>query len=99
MQRVAVAEIGDIQAFERPILEALIAMPGERGTMRVLVAHLKSKRPKFPQDAVGGAFEDRDDTAIQARTLLRSLTQRAAEAVALRVLVHSRLARTRDPWS
>lgn len=96
-QSVAVPEIGDIQAFERPILEALIAMPGERGTMRVLVAHLKSKRPKFLQDAVGGALEDRDDAAIQARALLRSLTQRAAEAVALRVLVHSRLARTREP--
>lgn len=96
-QSVAVPEIGDIQAFERPILEALIAMPGERGTMRVLVAHLKSKRPNFLQDAVGGALEDRDDAAIQARALLRSLTQRAAEAVALRVLVHSRLARTREP--
>lgn len=96
-QSVAVPEIGEIKAFERPILEALIEMPGERGTMRVVVAHLKSKRPKFLQDAAGEALEDRDDAAIQARALLRSLTQRAAEAVALRVLVHSRLARTREP--
>ena len=96
-QSVAVPEIGEIKTFERPILEALIETPGERGTMRVLVAHLKSKLPKFLHDAAGEALEDRDAAAIQARALLRSLTQRAAEAVALRVLMHSRLARARAP--
>jgi endonuclease/exonuclease/phosphatase family metal-dependent hydrolase len=96
-QIVAVPEIGEHSAFERPILEALIEMPGERGTMRVLVAHLKSKRPKFLQNEAGEALEDRDDPGVQARAMLRSLTIRAAEAVALRVLVHARLARTREP--
>ena len=96
-QWVAVPELGEHKAFERPILEALIELPGERGTMRVLVAHLKSKRPKFLQDAAGEPLEDRDDPAIQARATLRSLAMRAAEAVALRVLVHARLARTREP--
>jgi endonuclease/exonuclease/phosphatase family metal-dependent hydrolase len=96
-QVVAVPDIGEHKGFERPILEALIEMPGERGTMRVLVAHLKSKRPKFLQNEAGEPLEDCDDAAIQARATLRSLTLRAAEAVALRVLVHSRLARTREP--
>lgn len=46
-QVVVVPELGEHRAFERPILEALLEMPGGRGTMRVLVAHPKSKRPKF----------------------------------------------------
>ena len=96
-QAVPVPELGEQRVFERPILEALIELPGERGTMRVLVAHLKSKRPKFLQDAAGQPLEDRDDAAVQARATLRSLGVRAAEAVALRVLVHARLARTREP--
>ncbi len=96
-QVVAVPDIGERRTFERPILEALIEMPGERGTMRVLVAHLKSKRPKFLQNEHGEVLEDRDDAAVQARATLRSLTMRAAEAVALRVLVHARLAQTREP--
>jgi endonuclease/exonuclease/phosphatase family metal-dependent hydrolase len=96
-QAVAIPELGEHCAFERPILEALIEMPGERGTMRVLVAHLKSKRPKFLQDEAGESLEDRDDAGVQARAVLRSLTLRAAEAAALRVLVHARLARTREP--
>jgi len=96
-QAVVVPEIGEHAAFERPILEALIDMPGGRGTMRVLVAHLKSKRPKFLQNDAGEPIEDRDDAGIQARASLRSLTMRAAESVALRVLVHSRLQDTREP--
>ena len=96
-QIVAVPDIGEQRAFERPILEALVEMPGSRGTLRVLVAHLKSTRPKFLQDSAGQPTEDRDDAAIQARATLRSLTIRAAEAVALRVIVHARLARTREP--
>ena len=96
-QVVAIPDIGDHRAFERPVLEALVELPGERGTMRVLIAHLKSKRPKFLQDEAGQALEDRDDPAVQARATLRSLTMRAAEAVALRMLVHSRLSRTREP--
>jgi endonuclease/exonuclease/phosphatase family metal-dependent hydrolase len=96
-QVVPVPELGEHRAFERPVLEALIELPGERGTLRALVAHLKSKRPKFLQDAAGNALEDRDDPAILARAQLRSLVMRAAETAALRVLVVQRLARTREP--
>jgi endonuclease/exonuclease/phosphatase family metal-dependent hydrolase len=94
---VAVPELGAHRAFERPVLEALIDMPGARGTMRVLIVHLKSKRPKFLQDAAGNVIEDRDDPAVQARASLRALVMRAAECAALRLLVHARLARTREP--
>jgi endonuclease/exonuclease/phosphatase family metal-dependent hydrolase len=96
-QVVAVPELGAHGAFERPVLEALLAMPGERGPLRVLVVHLKSKRPKFLQNAAGEVIEDRDDPAIVARATLRSLVMRAAECAALRVLVHARLVRTREP--
>lgn len=94
---VPVPELGEHRAFERPVLEALIDLPGERGTLRALVAHLKSKRPKFLQDAAGNPTEDRDDPAILARAQLRSLVMRAAEAAALRSLVVQRLAGTREP--
>jgi endonuclease/exonuclease/phosphatase family metal-dependent hydrolase len=96
-QIVVVPELGEHRAFERPILEALLEMPGNRGTMRVLVAHLKSKRPKFLQNDAGEAIEDRDDPAVIARATLRSLLMRAAECAALRVIVHARLVRTREP--
>lgn len=96
-QIVAVPELGEHRAFERPVLEALIEMPGGRGTMRVLVVHLKSKRPKFLQNEAGEVLEDRDDPAVIARATLRSLVMRAAECTALRMLVHARLARTREP--
>ncbi len=96
-QVVVVPELGEHRAFERPILEALIDMPSGRGTMRVLVAHLKSKRPKFLQNEAGEVIEDRDDPAVIARATLRSLVMRAAECAALRQIVHARLARTREP--
>jgi endonuclease/exonuclease/phosphatase family metal-dependent hydrolase len=96
-QVVAVPELGEHRAFERPVLEALIEMPGGRGTLRVLVVHLKSKRPKFLQNEAGEVTEDRDDPAVVARATLRSLVMRAAECAALRTLVHARLANTREP--
>jgi endonuclease/exonuclease/phosphatase family metal-dependent hydrolase len=96
-QGVMIPELGEHRAFERPVLEALIEMPGGRGTLRVLVVHLKSKRPKFLQNEAGEVIEDRDDPAIVARAALRSLVMRAAECAALRVLVHARLANTREP--
>ena len=96
-QVVAVPELGPHGAFERPVLEAVLAMPGERGPLRVLIVHLKSKRPKFLQNAAGEVIEDRDDPAVVARATLRSLVMRAAECAALRVLVHTRLVRTREP--
>ncbi len=96
-QHVAVPELGMHRAFERPVLEAVLDMPGNRGPMRVLVAHLKSKRPKFLQNAAGEIIEDREDPALIARATLRSLVMRAAECAALRLIVHARLARTREP--
>jgi endonuclease/exonuclease/phosphatase family metal-dependent hydrolase len=96
-QAVPVPELGEHRAFERPVLEALLDMPGGRGTLRVLVVHLKSKRPKYLQNEAGDVIEDRDDPAVVARATLRSLVIRAAECAALRVLVHARLARTREP--
>ncbi len=96
-QGVMIPELGEHRAFERPVLEALVEMPGGRGTLRVLVVHLKSKRPKFLQNEAGEVIEDRDDPAIVARATLRSLVMRAAECAALRVLVHARLANTREP--
>jgi endonuclease/exonuclease/phosphatase family metal-dependent hydrolase len=96
-QVVVVPELGEHRAFERPVLEATLVMPGERGTMRVLVVHLKSKRPKFLQNEAGEVLEDRNDPAVVARATLRSLVMRAAECAALRSLVHARLSRTREP--
>jgi endonuclease/exonuclease/phosphatase family metal-dependent hydrolase len=96
-QVVPVPELGVHAAFERPVLEALLEMPGGRGTMRVLVAHLKSKRPKFLLNAAGEPIENRDDPALIARATLRSLVMRAAECAALRLIVHARLSRTREP--
>jgi endonuclease/exonuclease/phosphatase family metal-dependent hydrolase len=96
-QQVAVPELGVHRAFERPVLEAVLEMPGGRGPMRVLVCHLKSKRPKFLQNDAGEVIEDRDDPALIARATLRSLVMRAAECAALRLIVHARLSRTREP--
>jgi len=72
-------------------------MPGSRGTLRVLVAHLKSKRPKFLEDANGVTIEDTTDPAVQALASLRSLVMRASEALALRLKVVELLHRTQLP--
>ena len=95
-ERVLVPEIGEHGRFERPILKAMLRTKhGQR--LHVLVAHLKSKRPKFLQDAAGNALEDRDDPVIAARASLRSLVMRGAEAAALRGLVIELIHRTREP--
>jgi predicted extracellular nuclease len=83
---VALPEIGPVARFERPVLRARLRLPtGER--LHVLVVHLKSKRPKYLQDADGNVVEDRDDPAVTARATMRALLQRAAEAAALRRVV------------
>ncbi|MCW7537657.1 endonuclease/exonuclease/phosphatase family protein [Aquabacterium sp. A7-Y] len=93
---VDVPELGPHARFERPVLHAVLrSKQGLR--LHVLVAHLKSKRPKFLQDASGEALEDRDDPGVAARATLRSLVMRAAEACALRTLVVGLLHRTREP--
>jgi predicted extracellular nuclease len=93
---VQVPELGEYTQFERPPLLATLRMKhGQR--VHVLTAHLKSKRPKFLQDAQGTVTEDRDDDKITARATLRSLMLRGAEAVALRSIVVDLLHRTHEP--
>jgi len=77
---------GEGPRFERPVLLAQLRTAWGQ-PLHVLVVHLKSKRPKYVQDAAGNVLEDRDDPAITARATLRSLLQRAAEAAALRRIV------------
>jgi endonuclease/exonuclease/phosphatase family metal-dependent hydrolase len=69
-----------IDRFERAVLKARVTMPGGVPAT-VLVAHLKSKRPKFLPG------EDTKDPFVQALGATRSLLVRAAEAVALRAIV------------
>ena len=95
-QAVQVPEIGEHARFERPVLQARLRMKhGQR--LQVLVVHLKSKRPKFLQDADGRTIEDTDDPAVVARATLRSLIMRGAEAAALRSLVIGLTQRSREP--
>lgn len=93
---VEVPELGRHTRFERaPLVATLRSRAGQRLT--VVVVHLKSKRPKFLQDAAGQPLEDRDDPRIQARASLRSLILRGAEAAALRCAVLDILQGTREP--
>lgn len=93
---IQVPELGEYGKFERPPLLATLRMKhGQR--VHVLTAHLKSKRPKFLQDAHGNPTEDRDDDKVTARATLRSLMMRGAEAAALRCTIVDLLHRTRDP--
>ncbi|MCE1194237.1 MAG: endonuclease/exonuclease/phosphatase family protein [Acidovorax sp.] len=93
---VAVPGLGRHTRFERPPLVATLRMKhGQR--LNVLTAHLKSKRPKFLQDALGNPLEDRDDHKIMALASLRALIMRGAEAMALRCLVIDLLHRTSVP--
>jgi predicted extracellular nuclease len=94
--QVQVPELGEHTKFERPPLLATLRMKhGQR--VHVLTAHLKSKRPKFLQDAQGHPTEDREDEKVQARATLRSLIIRGAEAAALRAVVVDVLKRTHEP--
>ncbi len=85
-EHIHVPELGVYTRFERPVLHARLRT--HQGTpLHVLVVHLKSKRPKYLQDAQGQVLEDRDDPNVTARATLRSLLMRAAEAAALRRVV------------
>jgi endonuclease/exonuclease/phosphatase family metal-dependent hydrolase len=95
-EQVAVPELGVHARFERPVLHAVLRTRSGVA-LHVLVTHLKSKRPKYLQDADGQPLEDRDDPAITARATLRALLMRAAEAAALRRVVVRITGRTRDP--
>jgi endonuclease/exonuclease/phosphatase family metal-dependent hydrolase len=94
--RVQVPELGEHRGFERPVLKATLRMKHGQ-ILHVLVAHLKSKRPKYLQDEAGNPLEDRDDPLVTARAGLRSLIMRGAEAAGLRALVLDLIHRTRDP--
>jgi endonuclease/exonuclease/phosphatase family metal-dependent hydrolase len=94
--RIQVPELGEYAKFERPpVLASLRMKHGQR--IHVLTAHLKSKRPKFLQDAQGTVIEDRDDDKVTARATLRSLMIRGAEAAAMRCIVIDVLKRTHEP--
>ncbi|MDO9096252.1 MAG: endonuclease/exonuclease/phosphatase family protein [Rubrivivax sp.] len=83
---VHVPDLGPHTHFERPVLHARLRT--RQGlALHVLVVHLKSKRPKYQQNAAGEVIEDRNDPAITARATLRSLLMRASEAAALRRVV------------
>jgi predicted extracellular nuclease len=99
LDALPVPEIGLHTRFERPVLHAQVQAPASSGglVVNVLVCHLKSKRPKYRQAEDGTALEDRDDPAMTARATLRSLLMRAAEAAALRRLVVSLTAGTKEP--
>ena len=93
---VQVPGIGAHTRFERaPLLATLRMKHGQE--VAVITAHLKSKRPKYLQDAEGNPLEDPDDPAVQAIGSLRSLIMRAGEALALRLKVVELLHRTRLP--
>lgn len=95
-EQVEVPELGRHTRFERPVLH--VALRHKHGLrVHVLVVHLKSKRPKYLQDAAGRLTEDRDDPIVTARATLRSLVMRGAEAAALRRIVVSFVQRTREP--
>ena len=94
--QVEVPGLGGHARFERPPLVATLHMKHGQA-LNVLTAHLKSKRPKFLQDAQGNATEDRDDPKVMALASLRSLIMRGAEAMALRCLVIDLLHHTSVP--
>jgi predicted extracellular nuclease len=65
--------------FSRPVLSVLLQLEHLKCT--VFVVHLKSKRPIFPSGV------DRQDPIEKAKGQVRSLMLRAAEAIALRVML------------
>jgi predicted extracellular nuclease len=93
---IQIPGLGEHAKFERPPLLATLRMKHGQ-TIHVLTAHMKSKRPKFLQDAQGEPIEDREDPKITALATLRSLMMRGAEAAAMRYIVADVLKRTHDP--
>jgi predicted extracellular nuclease len=94
--RIQVPGLGEHAKFERPPLLATLRMKHGQ-IVHVLTTHMKSKRPKFLQDAQGEPTEDREDPKITALATLRSLMMRGAEAAALRHIVVNVLDNTQEP--
>jgi predicted extracellular nuclease len=94
--RLQIPGVGEHAKFERPPLLATLRMKHGQ-VIHVLTAHLKSKRPKFLQDANGHPLEDREDEKTTALATLRSLMMRGAEAAAMRHIVIDVLKRTHEP--
>jgi predicted extracellular nuclease len=94
--RIQIPGVGEHIKFERPPLLATLRMKHGQ-VVHVLTAHMKSKRPKFLQDAKGEPQEDREDPKILALATLRSLMMRGAEAAAMRHIVADVLQRTHEP--
>ena len=93
---VEVPGLGPHTRFERPPFLATLRMKhGQQ--VHVLTVHLKSKRPKFLQDAQGHPLEDREDRKTGVVATLRSLVMRGAEAAALRCIVLDLLQGTNTP--
>ena len=94
--RIQIPGVGEHAKFERPPLLATLRMKHGQ-VVHVLTAHMKSKRPKFLQDANGEPQEDREDPKTLALATLRSLMMRGAEAAAMRCIVADVLQHTHDP--
>jgi predicted extracellular nuclease len=94
--RIQIPGLGEHAKFERPPLLATLRMKHGQ-VIHMLTTHMKSKRPKFLQDAQGEPLEDREDPRITALATLRSLMMRGAEAAALRHIVADLLQRTNEP--
>ncbi len=77
------------RSFSRPVLRLRLELP-DGGDFSLYVLHLKSRRPLLLEG------EDPEDADAVARGQARSLLQRAAEALALRLVVNREL-RRRDP--
>lgn len=93
---IDVPGLGPHTRFERPpFLVTLRMKHGQQ--VHVLTVHLKSKRPKFLQDAQGNHLEDREDRKVGAMASLRSLVMRGVEAAALRCIVIDLLQGTNTP--
>lgn len=94
--QVDVPEVGPYRKFDRPPL--LLRLETRHGrVLNFLTTHLKSKRPKFLQNASGDYLEDREDPRVLSRAQLRSLVMRGAEAVALRDVVIQLLKDSKEP--
>lgn len=96
LAQVDVPDVGLYQTFNRPPLIAQIQIR-EDFILTFIVAHLKSKRPHYLQDANGNPLEDTHDPLIRVRAKLRSLCMRASEAAGIRQVVIERLLKTHQP--